>query len=363
MELSQRHERILAELRVHGSLSAADFAERMGISTMTVRRDLRELGEQGRLRRVHGGAVSVDTQPTTGMPHRPGARPAPAPGAADTLFTFGFVVPDPSYYFPTIVAGAVERAQSLGGRIVLGVSRYDPDRERDQIERLLVGGVDGLLVTTSILDAHPTLELLERSPVPVVLVERSVAESAIGDGLEFVRTDHAAGAVMALRHLAGLGHERIGMAAFDTPTTPSLRLGFERAVRQLGLREDASTAIIDDQQGVGEQTRRYLEACVASGTTAVFLHSDHYAVEFADAALDLGLSIPGDLSIVAYDDEVAGLARVPLTAVAPPKRDIGRFAATMCFERISAAAQTGFAARHTSLRPSLSLRESTAPPR
>ena len=66
---------------------------------------------------------------------------------------------------------------------------------------------------------------------------------------------------------------------------------------------------------------------------------------------------------MAYDDEVAGLARVPLTAVAPPKRDIGRFAATMCFERISAAAQTGFAARHTSLRPSLSLRESTAPPR
>jgi len=361
MELPQRHERILAELRIHGSLSATDFAERMGISAMTVRRDLRELGEQHRLRRVHGGAVSIETQPSTGIPHRPTARPVTAHGPADTLFTFGFVVPDPSYYFPTIVSGAVERAQSLGGRIVLGVSRYDPARERDQIERLLANGVDGLLVTTSIARSFETFEVLQRSPVPVILVERAVDEAPVGDALEFVRTDHAAGAAMAVRHLAGLGHERIGMAVYSTPTTPHLAIGFERAMRQLGLPHETNVAVIDIDRS-REETERYLESCVASGTTAVFVHSDHYAVEFADAALDLGLSIPGDLSIVAYDDEVAGLASVPLTAVAPPKRDIGRFAATMCFERISAAADQAFAARHVTLRPSLTLRESTAPP-
>ncbi|WFR66343.1 substrate-binding domain-containing protein [Curtobacterium flaccumfaciens] len=94
----------------------------------------------------------------------------------------------------------------------------------------------------------------------------------------------------------------------------------------------------------------------------MFVHSDHYAVEFVETVTEMGLSIPDDLSVVAYDDEVAALADVPLTAVAPPKNDVGRFAATMCFERISATAQTGFARRHMTLAPTLSVRGSTARP-
>ncbi len=364
MHPTRRQERILAELRVHGSLSASDFADREGISAMTVRRDLAELADRGLARRVHGGAVSVETLPTTGAPHRPAPRPAPRSAGEEggALFTLGLVVPDPGYYFPKIVAGVAERAEALGGRVVLGVSRYEPARERQQVERLIASGVDGLLVTTTVAGADDTFALLESAPMPVVVVERSVADAPVGAALESVRSDHDAGAAIAVRHLASLGHRRIGMAVFDTPTTPQLRTGYDRAVRQLGLETDAPVEVIDETHAVGESTRRFIERCRATGTTAVFVHSDHYAVEFVETVTEMGLTIPDDLSVVAYDDEVAALADVALTAVAPPKNDVGRFAATMCFERISATAQTGFARRHLTLTPTLSVRDSTAPP-
>jgi DNA-binding LacI/PurR family transcriptional regulator len=361
-----RQEKILAELRVHGTLSASDFAVREGISPMTVRRDLRELGDAGLLKRVHGGALSVETVPSAGAPRRPAPRPATGEGTNTPLFTLGLVVPDPGYYFPKIVAGAVERADALGGRVVLGVSGYDAAREREQVERLVANHVDGLLVTTSVADAFETLELLERVPMPVVVVERAVAGAPVGNGLESVRSDHDAGAALAVRHLAELGHERVGMALFSTPTSPQLEAGHARTVRQLGLATDALVRIVDAQARVREQTREFLTDALAAGVSAVVVHSDSYAVEFVETALQMGISIPGDLSVLAYDDEVAALADVPLTAVAPPKGDVGRFAVTMCFERIATSAdQPGravFARRHTTLTPTLSVRESTAKP-
>lgn len=363
MDLSQRQERILSELRLHGSVSATDFAERMGISAMTVRRDLRELAEQSLLRRVHGGAVAMESGPPAAGAHRPAPRSSsgPVPDYDEPLFTFGFVVPDPSYYFPSIVDGAVERVQTLGGRLVLGISDYDAERERFQIGRLIEAGVDGLLVTSSVNDAVPTFEQLLDSPAPAVVVERSLDDAPTASALDLVRSDHAAGATMAVRLFAELGHRRVGMVTFETPTMPHLRVGFDRAAASFGVA--AQTVVVDHRSGIREQSAAFIQRCLADGTTAVFVHSDRYAVEFVEAAIALGVAVPGDLSVVAYDDEVAALAAVPLTAVGPPKRDIGWLAADMLFDRVSATPQRALASRHVTLRPNLVLRRSTGAPR
>ncbi|WP_029150124.1 substrate-binding domain-containing protein [Microbacterium indicum] len=372
MDLTQRQERILSELKLHGSLSATDFADRMGISAMTVRRDLGELAERGMLRRVHGGAVPVDEPQrperadVTASGHRPPPRSSagPVPVANEPLFTFGFVVPDPGYYFPAIVDGAVERVQSLGGRLVLGISDYDAGRERFQVQRLIDRGVDGLLVTSATNEEFETFGMLIDSPVPVVVVERSLDDAIHAGALDLVRTDHAAGAVVAIRLFAELGHTHVGMVTFATPTMPHLRTGFDRAVRGLGLACGAeAVAQIDHRRGIREQSTAYLERAVAAGVTAVFVHSDRYAVEFVEAALAMGLSIPGDLSVVAYDDEVAALAAVPLTAVSPPKRDVGWAAVGMLFDRVSTTPERALTSRHLTLRPNLVSRRSTASPR
>ena len=71
------------------------------------------------------------------------------------------------------------------------------------------------------------------------------------------------------------------------------------------------------------------------------------------------LAVPGDLSVVAYDDEVAGLFSPPLTAVRPPRRSIGRAAVRLVADRLT---DPNLPAHRVVISPSLRVRESTSPP-
>ncbi|SFJ83261.1 DeoR/GlpR family DNA-binding transcription regulator [Cellulomonas sp. KH9] len=61
MLATQRRERILDEVRVHGAVRVSDLVVALDVSDMTVRRDIAELARDGLVRRVHGGAVAPDT--------------------------------------------------------------------------------------------------------------------------------------------------------------------------------------------------------------------------------------------------------------------------------------------------------------
>jgi DNA-binding LacI/PurR family transcriptional regulator len=103
-----------------------------------------------------------------------------------------------------------------------------------------------------------------------------------------------------------------------------------------------------------------LDRTVATGTTALLVHADAQAIALVQRCEERHLAVPGDLSIVAYDDEVAGLFSPPLTAVRPPRRSIGRAAVRLVADRL---ADPGLPAHRVIISPSLRVRESTAPPR
>lgn len=77
-----------------------------------------------------------------------------------------------------------------------------------------------------------------------------------------------------------------------------------------------------------------------------------------EAALSAGISVPGDLSIVSYDDEIAELMTPPLTAVKPPRAEVGAAAVDLLLDRLE---HPGRALRQLSLTPALTIRESTGP--
>jgi DNA-binding LacI/PurR family transcriptional regulator len=79
---------------------------------------------------------------------------------------------------------------------------------------------------------------------------------------------------------------------------------------------------------------------------------------FIDLALDRGLSVPGDLSVIAYDDEVAPLFTPPLTAVRPPREAIGAAAVDLLVRRIEDPDRP---VHRVSVSPALNVRASTAP--
>ncbi|POX43884.1 hypothetical protein C3489_37375, partial [Streptomyces sp. Ru71] len=138
MHAEQRHQEILRRLRESGSVRVSDVAGELGVSPITVRRDVEALAERGVLVRVHGGAVLPEAVP---------GAVAPTVGAGGRELVVGLVVPAADYYYPEVIKGAREAAAERGIRLVLGISQYDPEQERVQVRHMLSEGIDGLLIT------------------------------------------------------------------------------------------------------------------------------------------------------------------------------------------------------------------------
>ncbi|GAA3241800.1 substrate-binding domain-containing protein [Actinocorallia longicatena] len=336
MHAEERHEAILRELRAQGSIRVSDLADRLGVSAITVRRDVEALAERGRLVRTHGGA------------RLPAAEGAPRPVPEGRL-SFGMVVPSAGYYFPEVIRGAREEAARHGIRLVLGISRYDPAEDAAQVGQLLDAGVDGLLITPS---GAGNARLLEELPVPVVLVERR------GFGrLEHVVSDHGYGGELAVRHLAGLGHANIALVARgDSPHTPWIRAGFDRALAEAGLVPGPFFATeAPDTVAPADHVDLFVKAVRDGTVDAALIHNDHDAIVLAQQLRARGTAIPDDVAIVAYDDEVAALADTPMTAVAPPKAAVGAAAVELLTRRLSEPAGPR---RRIALLPELLVRAS-----
>ncbi|MFD7258173.1 substrate-binding domain-containing protein [Streptomyces sp. NPDC059874] len=329
----ERHERAVAIAREHGSLSIADLAALLEVSVVTARRDAELLVSEGRLGRVHGSVV----WPGTG-------RPAPLPPSPRTRTgtMVGMVVPTMRHSFSEVVQGARAVLSERGARLVLGLSGYFADEDRSQIRRLVASGADGLLVTPGWEDGIPgpgEADTILEAPVPTVLVERWTLTGSPADALDRVRSDSAHGAGLAVHHLAALGHRRIVPALQHSPHARQLKAGFASALTALGLPPAPSPGFAPGSTSSESErydlTLEYLRGCVRErGVTAALVHSDADAVVLLPRLQALGIRIPEDLALVAYDDEVSGLSEPALTAVAPPRRAVGAAAARLLLDRL-----------------------------
>jgi DNA-binding LacI/PurR family transcriptional regulator len=328
----QRQERLMDELRRRGAVRVADLARDLGVSELTVRRDIAALAERNLLTKVHGGA----TLPTrlTG--------PAESPRPQKTRFTIGMVVPSLDYYWPSIVAGARAAAAVLGVNIQLRGSSYDPAEDRRQIDWLIEAQqVQGLLLAPSLQNGgvDELTEWIGNLAVPSILLERQITRWApMPRPIEWVRSDHALGLEMAVRHLHDQGHRQIGLVLSHTsPTSEHLATGWRSACAELGLRDEM---VVRESVNMDAPRHRKIIAdvlrdCRRSGTTALVVHSDKDAMSVAQYCTEHGLSIPGDLALVSYDDEVAHLAEPALTAVRPCKKHVGRLAVELMVSRLT----------------------------
>ncbi|RKN09580.1 substrate-binding domain-containing protein [Streptomyces radicis] len=355
MLVEQRQELLLRELRATGAVRVADLAVRFGVSAGTIRRDLSELAALGRLTKVRGGAITA--VPAAKPRHEPCPEPVFADGEGPTL---GLLVPSATYYYPNVVGGVRAVAARRGARIVIGLTDYAPPRDLQQIDELCSSGADGLLIASASGHYVPeaTLERLRATGKPFVLMERHPEDSF--EPCEFVVSDHRQGAYRAVGHLHALGHDRVACYLTGSPTAPLVAEGHAHAVARLGL--DPSAPVVDGGRpplGSRQAVRQYdtfIDRCVASGARAALVHSDHDAIELLQRLRARGLRTPEDMALIAYDDEFAALAEVPLTAVAPPKRQLGEQAAHLLLDRLRAPGP--LPARQVVLQPTLTVRAS-----
>ncbi|ONK09747.1 LacI family DNA-binding transcriptional regulator [Streptomyces sp. MP131-18] len=357
MLVAQRHELLVRELEASGVLKITELATRLGVSRATIRRDLVDLETEGRVTRVRGGALLA--APTTLQ-----APTAPVPqGSGHTL---GLLVPSATYYYPRVIAGVRAAAAERGARVIIGLTDYAQPRDHEQIAELTAAGATGLLIVSTGGHHLPptTLDHLTTAGLPYVLLERQPQNPYVA--CEYVISDHQQGAYNAVRHLAELGHQRIALFTNGSPTAPLVTQGHAQAVHQLGL--DPAAPTTDSGRptlGSAEATTHYdhfINACRTTHTRAALIHSDHDAIEIMRRARTHRLRIPDDLALIAYDDEIASLAEVPLTAVAPHKHELGVHAAHLLLDRLTHPRPDSLPIRQLTLQPRLIVRTSSGSP-
>ncbi|MFI8961347.1 substrate-binding domain-containing protein [Streptomyces sp. NPDC053493] len=354
---AERHDRLLALVRERGTARVSDLAGLLGVSPVTARRDVEALAARGLLDRVHG-QVSW-----------PGATGAAAGAGTPGGLVLGLLAPSATYYFAEVIRGAHEAAARAGARLILRISDYRPEEDRARTEGLLAAGAEGVLVAPGWRGPEDRLaygDWLAELPVPAVLLERRADPGSPLDGLDRVASDHAHGVLLALRHLLGLGRATpLLVARGDSPTALAVRAGYAEALGTLGLK--APRAVVDsvpaesDPEGFERAVRALHEAVESGLADAALVHNDVDAIQIVQRLADLGVRVPEDLALIAYDDEVAALADIPLTAVAPPKRQVGRHATELLVERLTEAPEAGEeepVRRHLSLLPRLRVRAS-----
>ncbi|MET8869350.1 substrate-binding domain-containing protein [Nonomuraea sp. NPDC004580] len=355
----ERRNRLVELLLRRGIMRVHDLATELAVSAITIRRDITLLAEEGVIRRVRGGATL--TEPPEPAPAR---EPAEAPGQAAASLTVGMVVPSLDYYYPDVIRGVREAAAAAGVRVVLRGATYQVADERRQLASLIDSvGVDGLLVapTTESDEGEELVRWLQTAGVPVVLIERAAAVGPYREAMESVVSDHALGAAMAVRHLAAFGHRRVGLiTTITSPTAPHVRAGWRLACEELGLETEGTpqARTVDRRDpGWARALDDVLDACLASGTRALLVHSDPEAISLVERCQDRGIRVPDDLAVVTYDDEVAELCDPPLTAIRPPKTDIGRAAFALLLERLH---DPGRPAHRVVVGPQLIVRHSSS---
>jgi DNA-binding LacI/PurR family transcriptional regulator len=232
-------------------------------------------------------------------------------------------------FFAEIAGGVEEFASELGYQLLLGSGGRLARRERAALATLLEYRVDGVILVSPRMESAQIRAAANE--VPVVLVGRQARNL----NADVVLIDERHGVELVLDHLVGLGHERIthidgGRGAGG----PQRRTAFERGMRERRLARGAAIIPGDFTEEAGVQAAAQLLA-EPELPTAVFAANDVAAVGLLGGLEQAGVAVPGDVSIVGYDNvSIAHLAHVSLTTVDQPRVLMGRLALELLLDRI-----------------------------
>ena len=236
--------------------------------------------------------------------------------------TIGVVVNNfASPYYGVMLDGVDEALIASGWNVIAETSRETAAGEFRAIQSLMDRQCDAIVVHANSLRDEALAELFRKNP-KLVLMNRLLEpfESRC------VYLDNELGGRLAARHLIAKGH--LDIATIAGPETfhevRSRLKGFAGALREAGLALPETHIVRGDFSLDGG--RRALAELFEreSGITAIFAHNDEMAVGAIEAAHQMRLSVPGDLSIIGFDDmTLARLARPALTTIGQPLRAIG----------------------------------------
>ncbi|MGJ4844917.1 MULTISPECIES: LacI family DNA-binding transcriptional regulator [unclassified Leifsonia] len=328
-------------------LSIRDIARLAGVSRQTVSRVLN--GE----RYIKPSTEAQVRKVIDDLAWRPNS--AARALATSRFTTIGVVVTARSHYGPFSAAAAVDQAARARGYAIVSatLAREDEQSLAAALDTFLAHGVDGVVMIAPQQRAH---EALQRVSIRVPFISLQWRDAP---GERVVAFDQREGARLATRHLLELGHSRILHLAGPQDWN-------EAEERMHGFLEEMSAwDIAPPPPALGDWTSDLgydvgLKLLRPRDYTAVFASNDQMALGLIHAAADLGLSVPGDLSVVGFDDiPEAKHFSPPLTTVRQDFSLLGAVAIDLLLAEIEGTSPPD---RPEFPVPELIVRGSTAPP-
>ncbi|GAB4291331.1 MAG: LacI family DNA-binding transcriptional regulator [Roseovarius sp.] len=327
-----------------------DVARAAGVSSATVSRVLNapdKVAEQTR-RRVRQAVLQLGY-----VPHF-GARAM----AANRTRTIGAIIPTmENAIFARGIQAFQEALHAQGYTLLVASSSYSPELEQEQIETLVARGADGLLLIGHDRDAG-VLDFLARHRVPA-LVAWSCDPGARLPSVGF--DNRAAMHALAARAL-DMGHRRIGLITAPLARNDRARgraEGIWQAIAEAGL---PAAALRVEETAYGIETGAEAFGRIVSGPrppSLVFCGNDVLAVGALMRAREMGLAVPGEVSITGFDDiDLARIVLPALTTVHVPHREMGTRAAKVLIDMVEGRG----AGERVVLGTEIRLRDTLAPP-
>ncbi|MCB1449268.1 MAG: LacI family DNA-binding transcriptional regulator [Nitratireductor sp.] len=279
--------------------------------------------------------------------------------AARRTNTYGAVIPTMEN---AIFARGLEAFQKVlvanGATMLVASSSYDPQIEEDQIRNMIARGADGIVLIGN--DRKPEIyRFLEERQVPVIIAWTGSSLA----GRSCVGFDNVAAARQLALKAISLGHRRIAFISAHTVSNDRARdrvAGARAALRDAGLDADAMP-LVETKYSIQCGQDAFATIMAADPKpTLVMCGNDVLAVGAIKAAQEMGLDVPGDVSITGFDDiELATIVSPALTTVHVPHRQMGRLAAEMLLAEVRDKSEP----RQINLETHVVERQSLAAPR
>jgi LacI family transcriptional regulator len=270
--------------------------------------------------------------------------------------TIGLVVLDVrNPFFTDVARGAEDKAASVGLSVTLGNSDESTARESMYLELFEQQRVHGVLISPY-SDIAERLRRLRKRGIPAVLVDRTSADTSFSS----VSVDDVAGGRMAVEHLIAQGRRRIAFVGGPVAINQVAdRLAGTRLA--VSVNRDVTLSIIETKALSVDEGRNagaeILRLAVSDRPDAIFAANDLVALGVLQALMGHGVSIPGDIALIGYDDiDFANAAVVPLSSIRQPSALIGQTAVEILLEE---AADPTIKSRQIIFQPELVVRSST----
>ncbi len=262
-------------------------------------------------------------------------------------------------FYAEIMTGLVDQLAESDYQAIMIQGGTRDKTEKRALDALIDRQVDGILLIAPLV-GRTQVEQVARE-IPTVVLGRHVRSPAY----DSIVDDDRVGSELVMDHLIALGHRRIGHITFHQEQgraaehVPRIRAEtYERVMRDHGFADEiAVVATSYSEEGGYDGARELLSR--SPRPTAIFAGSDEAALGVLAALHEAGLSVPGDISVVGYDNtRLAAHPNIALTTVNQDGVVMGRMAGRLLLERIEGRTS----AVHFSVVPSLVVRRSTAAP-